>query len=289
VKHSIAAVCGAAIGTLFILLMLERRDQRIWSAEDFRPSSGIHLLGSLPDGALLLPPRAEAALVCRDAPNSLFAENVRNVTAGVLYPYDGKPAKTVLVTSAAPGDGKTTLAVNLAVCIANLNKRVLLIDANFRKPDVAKIFDLGNIPGLGDILSYGDAPVQTLHQIDGTCLSVLTAGTAPAQPGLLGSSRMRELLDKFSSQHDYVIIDAPPLMLADARVLAPMVDGVVCSLRALSSKRSAVDESIATLQRLGARTIGVTLTGVNPKYDGFGAAMKALSAYTDIKPERGNS
>jgi len=289
VKHSIAAICGAAIGTLFILLMLERHDQRIWSADDFRPSSGVELLGSLPDGTLLLPAKSEAALVCRDAPNSLFAENVRNVTAGVLYPSDGKPAKTVLVTSAAPGDGKTTLAVNLAVCIASLNKRVLLIDANFRKPDVARIFDLGNIPGLGDILSYGDAPVQTIHRIDGTSLSILTAGTAPAQSGFLGSSRMRELLDGFSSQHDYVIIDAPPLMLADARVLAPMVDGVVCSIRALSSKRSALDESIATLRRLGARTIGVTLTGVNPKHDGFGAAMKALSAYTDIKPERSNS
>ena len=284
VKHGLAGICGAAIGTLFILLMLERRDQRIWSAEDFHPSAGVELLGSLPDGSLLLPANTEAALVCRDAPNSLFAENVRNVTAGVLYPSDGKPAKTVLVTSAAPGDGKTTLAVNLAVCIASLNKRVLLVDANFRKPDVARIFNLGNIPGLGDVLSYGDSPTQTIHQIDGTTLSILTAGTAPAQSGLLGSSRMRDLLGGLTAQHDYVIIDAPPLMLADARVLAPMVDGVVCSLRALSSKRSAVDESIATLRRLGARTIGVTLTGVNPKYDGFGAAMKALSAYTDIKP-----
>ena len=288
VKYSFVGAAGAAMVTLLVLILLERQDDRIWSAEDFGHWMGAEMLGSVPDGSLLLSPAADAgqaALICQHQPDSPFAEHVRNLTAGVLYPPDGKPVRTVLITSGAPGDGKTTMAVNLATCIAGLGKRVLLIDANFRKPDIAGIFGLGNVPGLGDILVYGDDVTATIHNVGPTNhLSVLTAGTTPSQPGLLlGSQVMKRLLDRFSAEHDYIIIDAPPLLLADARVLAPMVDGVLCSSKAHSSHRAVVEESLATLRRLGAHTIGVALTGVNPKYDGVGATTKALSTYTQKK------
>ena len=279
IKYSVVAVVGAAGIALLAMILLERRDDRIWSAEDLVGSAGVELLGSVPDGGRQLRGPTPAALVCQSDPNSIFAENLRNVMAGVLYPTDGKPARTVLVTSAAPGDGKTIMAVNLATCIASLGKRVLLIDANFRKPDIASIFSLGNIPGLGDILAYGDSLAGTVHSGGATNLNVLTAGTPPPQPGLLGSSAMKEALEQFSAEHDYVIIDAPPLMLADARILAPLVDGVVCTFRALTSRRSSVEDSLGTLRRLGARTIGIALTGVNIKHDGFGRTIKALKGY----------
>jgi len=214
---------------------------------------------------------------------ALVAEEMRNLMAGVLYPADGKAARTVLVTGAAPGDGKTTVAANLAACVAGLGKNVLLIDANFRKPDIAVAFGLGNIPGLGDILAYGAEPGKVIRLTDIPCLSVLTAGSSPASSvDLLGSAPMRENLERFRSQYDYVFIDGPPLMLADARVMAPMVDGVVCVVRALASRRAAVHESLATLRRLGARTIGVALVGVHPKYNGYPLAARALNAYSQL-------
>lgn len=282
VKYAVVGVVGALGLAVLAMILLERRDDRIWSAEDLDISGKVELLGSLPDGGRQARATEHAALVCRSDPDSFFAEQVRNLTTGVLYPTDGKPVRTILITSAAPDDGKTTLAVNLATCIANLGKRVLLIDANFRKPDVAGIFKLGNIPGLGDVLAYGADLDEIVHPIDG--LSVLTAGTPPP-PGmhLLGSSAMKSLLEQSGERHDYVIVDAPPLMLADARMLAPMVDGVVCSFRALASRRAAVEESLATLRRLGARTIGVALMGVNPKLNGFKGSAKVLSAYTRLK------
>jgi len=98
---------------------------------------------------------------------------------------------------------------------------------------------------------------------------------------------MKSILEQSGKRHDYVIVDAPPLMLADARMLAPMVDGVVCSFRALASRRAAVEESLATLRRLGARTIGVALMGVNPKLNGFKGSAKTLSAYTRLKEPDG--
>ena len=276
------AVAGAAGLVLLCLVLLDRRDDTIWTPDDMHYAVGAEMLGCVPDGGPALGgPVDGTALVCRREPYSLFAEQLRNVMAGVLYPADGKPARTVLVTGAAPGDGKTTLAANLATCVAGLGKRVLLIDANFRKPDLARVFNLGNIPGLGDILAYGADPQQIVHHVDIPNLNVLSAGSPPScSAGMLGSNAMRETLKHFSAEYEYVIIDGPPLMLADARILAPMVDGVVCSFRALASQRAAVEQSITTLRRLGARTIGVALMGVSSKHVGYQAAIKALDAYT---------
>jgi capsular exopolysaccharide synthesis family protein len=219
--------------------------------------------------------------MCRDNPDHVLSENIRNVMTGVLYPPDGKQAKSVVVTGASKGDGKTTLAVGVATCIANLGKKVMLIDANFRKPDIAKLFGLGNIPGLGDLLVYGDKPEEVAHYADTCDLTVLTAGTPPAQQSMVGSRKMQDLLDKFKQEYDYIIVDAPPLLLPEARILAPMADGVVCSFRAKSrdSRRSTVNQALGTLRRLGARTIGVALNGVNPRYDGFGKTQQTLNAY----------
>jgi len=271
-------VVGALVIAMLVMVLLERSDDTIWSEEDLVGAESVQLLGSVPDGGRRLRSPQRSALVCVSDPGSLFAEQVRNVATGVLYPTDGKPAKTVLVTSAAPGDGKTTMAVNLATCISGLGKSVLLIDANFRKPDIAGVFRLGNIPGLGDILAYESSVADAAHTIDG--VNIITAGTPPNHPGVLGASAMEELLKQAGKEHDYVIIDAPPLMLADARILAPMVDGVVCTFRALTSRRGAVRESLSTLHRLGARTLGVVLTGVNIKHDGLDSKIRALDEYS---------
>jgi len=285
VKYSIVAVIAAAGLALLVMILLDRRDDRVWSAEDLRFPTGAELLGCVThwDGELR-ESAGKPALLCHSGAPSLAAEEVRNLMAGVLYPADAKPARTLLVTGAAPGDGRTTLAANLAACVAGLGKNVLLIDANFRKPDVAGLFGLGNIPGLGDILAYDADPAKVIRTTDIPCLSVLTAGSSPSDSvGLVGSGPMQDLLRWVRAQYDYVFIDAPPLMLADARVMAPMVDGVVCSFRALASRRAAVHECLATLRRLGARTIGVALIGVNPRHNGHRAAARALTTYVQVE------
>jgi len=282
INYVCVGLAGSLGIALLIIVLLDRRDDRIWTPDDIRDPAGAELLGCVPDSDTdLRGPIGRNALVCRNRPDSFFAEQLRNVMAGILYPADGKPARSVLVTGAAPGDGKTTLAANLATCVAGLGRRVLLIDANFRKPDLARIFDLGNIPGLGDILAYGADPHKVIHRGQEANLDVLTAGSAPScSAGMLGSNAMRETLDRFNKEYDYVIIDGPPLMLADARILAPLVDGVVCSFKALGSQRAAVEQAINSLRRLGARTIGVALMGVNPRHVSCRGTMKALDAYT---------
>ena len=284
VKYSIVGVMGAAGLALLAMILLDRRDDRVWSADDLHFQTDAELLGcvthwdSEPGGAL-----GEPALLCHPGAQSLAAEEIRNLMAGILYPADGKPARTLLITGAAPGDGRTTIAVNLAAAVAGLGKNVLLVDANFRKPDVAGVFAFGNVPGLGDVLAYGADPAKVIRSTQLPCLSVLTAGTTPSDSvGLLGSGSMSSLLDRLRSEYDYVFIDAPPVVLADARVMAPMVDGVVCSFRALASRRAAVRECLTTLRRLGARTVGIALVGVNPKHNGHRAAVQMLTTYTQL-------
>lgn len=279
----IAVGLGLCAGlALLLMILLDRRDDTIWTPDDMRYPAGAELLGCVPDGGPQLDgPVGTPALVCRHDPNSFFAEQLRNVMAGVLYPADGKAARSVLITGAAPGDGKTTLAANLATCVAGLGKRVLLVDANFRKPDLARVFDLGNIPGLGDILAYGADPGKVIHHDEAPNLDVLTAGSSPScSAGMLGSNAMRDALQRFNELYDYVIIDGPPLLLADARILAPMVDGVVCSFRTLTTQRAAVEQSLTTLRRVGARIIGVALMGVSTKDISCSGTLKALDAYT---------
>jgi len=286
VKYGVVAVLGAAGLAMLVMLLLERRDDRIWSADDLEPVVGAELLGCIPQWGGPRTPGNVPALFCQPESRvpAIVAEEIKNLMAGILYPADGREARTVLVTGAAPGDGKTTLAVNLAACVAGLGKTVLLIDANFRKPDVARVFQLGNIPGLGDILAYGADPAEVLRDTAVASLKVLTAGTTPpSSVDLLGSSAMKENLDRFKSQFDYVFIDGPPLILADARVMAPLVDGVVCAFRAMESRRPAVHDALATLRRLGARTLGVVLTCVPLKHNGYAMTARALSAYTQTE------
>ena len=285
INYVLVSLAGSFGLALLAIVLLDRRDDRIWTPDDIHYPAGAELLGCVPDNSAdFRGPIGQNALFCRHRPDSFFAEQIRNVMAGVLYPADGRPARSVLVTGAAPGDGKTTLAANLATCVAGLGKRVLLVDANFRKPDLARVFDLGNIPGLGDILTYGADPDEVIHRGQEPNLDILTAGSAPScSAGMLGSNAMRETLRWFGREYDYVIIDGPPLMLADARILAPLVDGVVCSFKALASQRGAVEQAISSLRRLGARTIGVALMGVDPRHISCQGTMKALDAYTQAE------
>ena len=283
VKYGIVAVIGAAGLALLVMVLLDRRDDRIRAPEDLQELAGAELLGCVPHwGKEVLVAGAEPALLCQPGVSApaLVAEEIRNLMVRILSPADDQPVRTVLVTSVAPGDGKTTLSANLAACIASLGKKVVLVDASFRKPDVARLFGLDGGPGLGDALLNGHVLSEVIRSTPISGLSVIPAGSIPPDTvGVLGSSAMRDLLAELSSRYDHILLDGPPLMFADARILAPQVDGVVCSLRAVSSRRVTAHECLATLRRLGARVLGMVLVGVRPEHNGYAATVAALRSY----------
>src|SRR5690606_29361711 len=168
------------------------------------------------------------------APQSLVAEAFRRTRTHMQFSGPMQTQRSLLITSPSPGDGKTAVAMNLAATLAHSGQRVLLIDCNFRRPDLRERYNLSRTTGLSNIL-IGESTLS--HQVEKTelpNLDVLLSGPMPPTPAeLLGSEPMRKLLDEALSRYDRVLLDGPPaLLISDASVLSGMVDGVILVARA---------------------------------------------------------
>jgi capsular exopolysaccharide synthesis family protein len=181
---------------------------------------------------------------CDEAP-SLIAECFRATLTSILFAggADNRP-RVLVVTSASPGEGKTTVASNLAIALAEINRRVLLIDADMRKPRLHKVFGVSNLSGLSNLLRernpLNGTPLAGVAQATGIPdLFVLSSGPgAVSIPNLLHSERMAELLEKARGEFDTILIDSPPMLpIADARILARSADAVVLVLQAGRTSR----------------------------------------------------
>jgi capsular exopolysaccharide synthesis family protein len=172
----------------------------------------------------------------------------------------------VLITSPLQGDGKSTIAANLAVTFARLSKRVILIDANLRSPQIATLFKLPEHVGLSNLVDTSSQLPELLPIESIPGLWVLPAGTATENSlELLGSRRMVELIRVLQTCADVVIFDSPPLLYSDALVLAPQVDGVLLVASSGKTERKNTVEAVDSLYLIGARVIGAVLNRVTPR------------------------
>ncbi len=199
-------------------------------------------------------------------PRSLAAEAYRTIRTGILLSQAGEPPRTILVTSAQPSEGKTTSSINLAVSLAGNGSRVILIDADLRRPSLHKGLGLPNTnKGLTEVLT-GQTAIEAAIQPDIVRrLSIVTAGTIPPNPAeLLGSKEMYKLIKSLEEVYDFVIIDSPPILaVTDSIVLSRYVDGVVMVVRGAMTPRRVVQDAKARLSGVGARLLGVILNDVN--------------------------
>jgi len=221
---------------------------------------------------------------------SLLADCVRTALISILLPsQNGDHPHVVVLTSPCPGDGKTTVASNLSIAMAEIRQKVLLIDGDLRRPRLHKIFGISNDWGLSDVLRAGTAleaiPIANLvSKTKVSSLYVMAGGRGPVTtPALLYSTRMNGLLDRLRSEFDMVLIDAPPVIhLADARVLGRLADGVILVIRAgLTTPESAM----ITCQRFaedGTRVLGTILNSWDPKAKGrYGYSYEYHGAYSE--------
>ena len=220
-----------------------------------------------PNGSVALQKQRLELVTWQDRP-SLLAEAYRNALTSLLATNGKGRPRVIMITSSAHGEGKSTTVSNLGIALAEINQRVLLIDADMRKPHLHDIFDLPNTWGLSDLLreksSLSECPVEALARkshIDG--LSVLPSGPGTVSiTNLLYSSRMSELIERARVEFDVTIIDTPPMSyLSDARVLGQLADGVILVIRAAKTTR---DEARAAKERLvddGIRVLGTILNG----------------------------
>lgn len=201
-----------------------------------------------------------------DDPMGGFAESIRDLRTNLQYLTTAKQVQTIVITSAAAGEGKTTTAANLALGLA-VAQSVVVVDADLRRPRLADAFTIDGTVGLTDVL-VGQATLdQALQTVGGSNLAVLPAGRRPPNSAdLLQSDAMREVIQELAERFGTVLFDAAPAgLLSDARVLARECSGalVVCAVR--RSKRSLMRAALDGLERSGARTLGVVATFVPPR------------------------
>jgi capsular exopolysaccharide synthesis family protein len=197
-------------------------------------------------------------LVCLHQPKSPVAELFRTLRTNIQFAGVNKEIQTLMVTSASLGEGKSTVIANLAVTTAQSGKRVLLIDADLRKPTQHHIFQLPNGSGLTHLLIKQAQVGQVIHPIGDLWLDVIPSGPVPPNPAdLLGSQRMKELLEQLRQEYDMILIDAPPVLaVTDPQLLAAFVDGVLLVIGAGKVKREDAKKAMTLLDYVEAKVIG---------------------------------
>ena len=212
-------------------------------------------------------------------PRSAVAESYRMLRSNLEFARVDRPIHTILVTSSLPGEGKTVTAANLAIAFALEGRRVLLVDADLRKPAVHTLFDVANTQGLTTMLRSDTVSLESVaHTNEQERLKVLTSGPLPPNPAeMLGSQRMLTVLQRLQAGQDVLIIDSPPLrVVTDAAILSAFVDGTLMVIDAGKSRRPAVRLGREALTRVNAHILGVVLNRVStpahvgdPMYNGY--------------------
>lgn len=206
---------------------------------------------------------AETHLIALRDPRSPAAEAYRTLRTNIQFSSLDKPLRTLLATSTAPDEGKTTTIANLAVTMAQAEQRVILVDCDLRRPTLHTIFGVPNDEGLTSLMLQegGKIPVQRT-EVPG--LLLLPSGPLPPRPAdLLGSKRMEGIITQLREHADIVLFDTPPVTaVTDAAVLATRVDGVLLVFRAGSTRRDRARESRRLLDKVNANIVGVVLTDV---------------------------
>lgn len=258
-----------AIATIFIL---ELSDTSIKTLKEARDLFGYTLLGTIPYFGKKVSHRRKnqelsiPELPVINIPRSPISEAYRMLQANLKFLSSDKALKVIVVTSSVPKEGKSTVSANLAAAMAQLGRRVLLVDADMRYPLQHHIWELTNVAGLSDVI-VGQAEFESVVKEVMPKLDVLSAGVIPPNPmALLDSKRMASLIDYFAEHYDFVIIDTPPLVLAaDAVTLGKMTDGILLVTRPVvidSTSAAAAKESLA---RCGQNVLGIVVNGVIPE------------------------
>lgn len=248
-----------------VSLLLDKLDNTLKGGDDAEARLRLPLLTALP--ALAAHNDDQMARLFIAEPNSQHAEAIRTARTGVLLSNIDLSHKSILVTSTIPGEGKTTVSVNLALAHAQ-TKRTLLIDADMRRPQVARRLGLAQgLKGLSNLVAGQADLAECLHTVADTSLLVLPVGDLPPNPlELLLSDRFKGALAGLTQQFEIVIIDSPPVeLVSEALVLAPMVTSTVLVAKAMSTPTPMVRKSITRLQRAGASLLGVVLNQLDLK------------------------
>jgi succinoglycan biosynthesis transport protein ExoP len=259
VNIALALFVGLALG-VGLAFLRERLDDRIRGRQDLEAQTGAPALAVVPK-VTKWKRRKEAHLVTQEEPRSASSEAYRTLRTSLLFFASQREMHSLLVTSAQVEEGKTTTVSNLGVALAQAGKRVILLDADLRKPRLHRFFALNNHVGLTNVLAGETEPWGAVVQPHMDNLGVLPSGPVPGNPAeLLSSDQMGGLIEQFSQAADFVLIDsAPVLAAADATILATFADGVLLVADADRASRGSVGHARVQLDHVNATVVGAML------------------------------
>lgn len=274
---SFALVLGMISG-VGLAFLLENMDNTVRIPEQATAISGLPSLGMIPLGSksssqrttgkrlALTASKEVVEIVTQARPQSQMAESYRALRTSLLLSNLGAPPKVIMVTSARPQEGKTTTSINTAIVLAQKGVRVLLIDADLRRPSVHKTLGMGPRSGLSNVLTGSATAQQTITTSPILPnLFIMPAGTPPPNPAeLLASSNMRDLLAELRQQYDHIVVDTPPtLSVTDAVVLSPRADATILVIRSGRTTKQALRRARDVLMQVNAHVAGVLLNAVD--------------------------
>ncbi len=286
-KQSIFLPGGFLLGLLAglgLAFLLEIADDTVKSPTDVMRFLNTPLLGMIPQYESDNKSRDVVEKIVATQPNALISEFYRQIRTNLIFSAPPEEMKTILITSGAAGCGKTTCAVNLATALAAEDKKVLLVDANFRRPKLSKLFPTEKSKqGLSNVLVNQATLADVVYKSTIKNLDILFSGPLPPNPAdLVSSPQMKTMLDKQRDHYDYIILDGPPaLIVVDARIFASIIDGTIVVINAESTARGMAQRLIRELRSANGnnRILGILLNNVKTRKGGYFA--KTYESYYD--------
>jgi succinoglycan biosynthesis transport protein ExoP len=278
-RRRLNLLLSMAIGSMFavgLAFVLEYLDNRIKNPDEIKQHLGLPFLGLVPNleasarGTKSGNNGRDAWLINDSMPPN-FVESFRALRTNLLFSSASEGSRSIVVTSTGPGEGKSLVASNLAVALAMTGERVLLLDADMRKPRVHEIFGKPQVPGLSNVLVGTAKASESVHRTNVATLWVMPSGEHPPNPPeLLGSKRCKDLLASLGEHFDWVIIDTPPVMaVTDAAVIAHRATGVLFVVGAEMTARGAAQRAVEQLEHAKAKFLGALLNRVDLEHQAY--------------------
>jgi capsular exopolysaccharide synthesis family protein len=279
-RNILLALAMGLLGGVVLAFLLEAVDNTVRTPEQAQALSNLPALGIIPASqAAMLRSRSQRLLLAKNStsretvelvtyrrPKSDISESYRALRTAILLSASGSPPRVMLITSALPQEGKTTTSINTAVTLAQKGARVLLADADLRRPSIHKVFNIKPKVGLSTVLTGSSKLENTItHVPQLPNLFLLPAGPPPPHPAeLLGSNLMKQLIAQWREEYDHVIFDTPPaLSVTDSILLSVDMDAVVLVIRSGNTTKAALRRTRELLGQVNAKVLGVVVNAVD--------------------------
>lgn len=276
--NSILGGISGLVLSISAILIKENLDDTLKTPEDIETSLKLPIIGFIPE--MEIQKNKGYYLITAEEPRSPISETFRSLRTNLDFAGIDKPLQTLLVSSAGPSEGKSCVAANLAITIAQTGKKVCLIDADLRKPSLHKYLAVSNRIGFSDIFLNHRTLQAICKPWKDSNLSYITSGNLPPNPAeLLGSEKMSLILKQLREIFEFIIIDSPPFLVADASVLSAKVDGVIVVIHPGHTHEGSARLMMSQLSRVNARVLGAVVNRIRRNHDSYYGSYRQYSPY----------